>query len=258
MRSLLHNYSESKWDRLKRVVPSKTIAAATATIALTACGPNSQEVGSIGDQDSEGNAKPAAASTQNPENNNLSDNTSEISGLNSEVITDAESLGNATYDAFNEWQNSGITEEVAKSSERYDYTDEEYAKIKSAETDAEYIDALFVDDWTKNPQLVDFIETTSEVHATNSQFRLITFSGYEEDKEPYKRLMEPTVINSELETPDKKIVSVSWEGRDNQNMNTAGDHLTGVDPNTETGGSTLTYVLVGKNWKIADVEKYTE
>lgn len=167
-----------------------------------------------------------------------------------EYANNPEALATAYYDQQNAFQIAGATEEAANADKRFEMPLLEYVDYISKDIDAAFVDAFLIDNWQDNPHLVAFVDANIDVAHSTRALRLTTYSGGTEDKEPYVR---EVVLDEVSGTVDPLTTSARWHGRDNSDMNTAEESATGVDPNTETGGSTFTWVDVDGELKISDV-----
>jgi len=166
---------------------------------------------------------------------------------------DPEALARAFNEQLNAFYIAGVDEKVASADERYTMSDSEYVDILSAEIDQEFIDALFVENWQNNPNLVELVDGFKAVAHSTRWGRLVTYAGGTENKEPY---VQEVILDEVTGTLDPLTTTARWHGFDNRDMNTVENSMTGVNPNTETGGFTYTWKVVDGQLKISDSEYY--
>jgi len=116
-----------------------------------------------------------------------------------------------------------------------------------------YVDALFVPNYEDDPALADYVQTLREIAFDTKLARIKTYSS--EDKEPYVRALQTDEIAG---SNDPLTTSVTWFDSDNRTENHAADLFTdtSVDPNTQTGGETFTWVKVGDQLKISGITHF--
>lgn len=145
---------------------------------------------------------------------------------------------------------AGINKEMATSSESLSTEPQIYVIEKTQHIDQEFINELFVPDWQDNPRLAEYVGSVLDVAHSVRWARML--SSDQDGEIPYERKAIPTKVTG---TVDPLTTSVRWRGEDNQDVAQVGN-LTGVDPNTLTGGGTFTWVEVDGKLKISDVTYY--
>jgi hypothetical protein len=164
------------------------------------------------------------------------------------------------YATYNDWQNTGYSKKAATDTDRFSYdSDMEYSAVLDKASNDAFESDMLVANWQENPNLVKFINNDENVHAEITTLALKTGDGSNrEDLAPYQRFtdLDQSSIVVQSATPDKIIVSGLTHGRDNSDQNTAEETSTGIDPNEEHGGQTLTFVKVGDQFRLADVTPY--
>lgn len=164
-------------------------------------------------------------------------------------------------DKYNAWQNIGYSKKAVGNEERFTMDDDKYAAKLNQASDDEFKHDVLVSSWQSDDSLVEWLEQSKSIHATNTTVALKTEPGYDSrDKKEYKRYIDidqgSVIVNSN--TPSTIVVSAKWTGRDNSNENRGGEIVTGVDPNNEVGGYTLTFVKDGGAMKLASVADYSK
>lgn len=155
----------------------------------------------------------------------------------------------------NQYWIAGADEKAAKADERFTMTLEEYVTHLSSEIDAQFIEEMFVPNWEENPELAEFVNTNIKIAHGARQLRIATYTGGEEDLEPYVR---ETIIDEAIGTVDPLVTNTRWHERDNRDKNTVETMLEGstVDPNTQTGGTTFTWEVIDGQAKISGVSYF--
>lgn len=166
---------------------------------------------------------------------------------------DPEALAHAFNEQVNAFYIAGVDEKIASADKRYEMQDDEYVDYISTEIDQEFVNALFVKDWHENPNLVELVDGTLSIAHSARWGRLVTFGGGTDEKEPYVRGKELDEVTG---TTNPLTTTMRWHEFDNRDMNTVESSMTGVDPNTETGGATYTWVVEDGQLKISDSTYY--
>jgi hypothetical protein len=170
--------------------------------------------------------------------------------------SDPVALVKAYYEKSNAWTNAGLTPELANAEERYSMTAREYASQLAAGPDQAYISETLIPEWESNPRILKSINQGLEMHLDNLEIALITSNPENGDIEPYKRyqnVIEDSIV-VESATDTEVVITSRWQGSDNSDKNRGEEVSTGVDPNTETGGSTMTFTVVNGLYLLSDIQ----
>lgn len=165
-------------------------------------------------------------------------------------------------DAFNTWQNTGVDVEDVHADERFTMKDEEYAAQLNKESDEAFLSGMLIPDWQSNPNLVNWVTTSTQNHQTNSWGALMsTDTPGTEASEPYRRYVDidPSSVTVDGSGEGQIVVSANWTGRDNSDKNRIDeiDGLSegGIDPNQESGSWRLTFFKdADGTLRLADVQ----
>lgn len=244
---------EANKDKTRRIGHLPLIAGGAA-VAIAALGGG--YFATQGNSDSRPNrSETSTGATATPGEVDSNNETTDVEfGLSvTEYEKDPEALAYAFNDQLNAFYIAGVDEKVASADARYEMSDEEYVDLISTEIDQAFVDALFVEDWQKNPALVELVGGTVEIAHSTRWGRLVTYGGGTEEKEPYVR---GRTLDDATGTINPLTTTMRWHEFDNRDMNTVESSMTGVDPNTETGGATYTWVVVDDQLKISDSEYY--
>lgn len=238
----------------------KKPAAAMALVAATAAGVFGGAKALGGDNDTEPRQEPSASAPANPgETGNTGETeTGEPAAYDfgipaAEYQSDPQALGNKFYERFNEFLAAGATEEEAHADDRYKMGDIEYSGHISEEINQAFIDDLLVDGWENNPELTSWVNSMLEIGRITRHGRLVSYPVGTEEEVPYVRQI---VVDSVDGTTDPLVTNIRWHGYDNRFENNVEEVLTGEDPNTKTGGDTITWVEEDGTMKIADIAYY--
>ncbi len=188
----------------------------------------------------------------NPGENDPIVKTPELDGLSAaELGNDTEAIVNEYYRDLNQFFITGASKESASADERYTMSDSEYVDKISVDINASFIDTYFVPNWGENPNLVEYVADMMSNAKITRWARIGTYGGGTGNIEPY----ECGYVLEDIEpSNDPLSASTRWKMYDNRDMNMADEgSLTGVDPNTLTGGDTITWIKVGDKLKIEDV-----
>ncbi len=240
--------TRKKWYRIGGAVAG-LIAAVGVGVGVTSSGSDSEKEPVAKD--------PTASAPEKTGQDNSHETALDKNVLDMEDIgVSGEKLSIATYDMENEWTNSGLSDEVLNDDERFTMPLEDYAAKIANELDKEYIEKYIVDDWQSNPNLVAYINNKISIHQTNLHIAMITSGSGNGDLAPYRR--ETRFESSNIASNDAGTLTVNtrWVEWDNRTENRAGQLLTGVDPNTQQGGYTLTFEDTEDGRKIADITPY--
>jgi len=174
-------------------------------------------------------------------------------GISAELYSSPEEIAAAYIDKKNEWINQGAEPGYLDDYDGY-ITDKEYARLESDKTNMTYADALYVEGWQSNPDLIRTSENVGEVHDQVLWVYGVTIpSEYSDgrDLEPYTRFSEIEQTEVIEVTDNMIIVNITATDNDNRDKNRAGEFI--EDINGKYGTTQYTYVLEGDEWKVKDL-----
>lgn len=167
-----------------------------------------------------------------------------------EFQNNPEALVQEYYNQINALRIAGATEQAAKSDRAYEISKEEFVNEFSAPIDADFAEALLIDNWQSNPDLAEYFTTEFEIANRTRELRILSFGGGTNAIEQYER---EKVMTSAEGTLDPLTTSSRYTERDNAEMTIVKDNLDGQDVNTMGGGETITWVNVDGQLKISDI-----
>jgi hypothetical protein len=196
-------------------------------------------------------ATPGEATADTPTGSEIESPKGGPVALSAERYKDGASLVTAWNTQNNEWTMSNATKET-KENEDLSISREKYVAQINEPVDDAYINALLVQNWQENPNLVEFVEARVRNHYNTVFINLATTdSDRPEDIEPYEAGRKVISSDTISESNEEIVAAINYERWDNSDKNGANDLL--KDPiNGVVGTDTLTWTNVDGVWKISD------